>query len=105
MPLHLPPLWLKQLAPLAPSEETAYVLDQSGALFGLHAGGRAPLCTYLSVHPPLATFKRYSFSHALRRGAAAAGPMQELLLADFDVVGAPGTAASGTAPAGSTRSS
>ena len=57
-PLLLPPVWLKQ-APTTAADDTAFVLDRSGALLGLHAGGRAPLLPYLAVHPPIAPFKRY----------------------------------------------
>jgi hypothetical protein len=57
-PLLLPPVWLKQ-APTTAADDTAFVLDRSGALLGLHAGGRVPLLPYLAVHPPIAPFKRY----------------------------------------------
>lgn len=93
MPLMLPPLWVKQSAHPA-NDETAFVLDRSGALLGLHAGGRAPLLPYLACHPPLAQFKRYSFAHALRGHSARGGSSglpKEQLLADFDIVLPPGT--------------
>ena len=85
--LPLPPVWLKQHAPATAvaDENVAYLLDPTGALLGLHSGGRHPLIQYLAANPPLATLKRYTFSHAMRRNPTGALP-REMLLADFDIV-------------------
>ena len=103
VPLYLPPLALKQ-APHVPradaSEDPAFFLDRSGALVSLHTAGRAPLIPYLLASPPLTTFKRHSFSHALKHNPSPGGGLpREQLVADFDIVLPIGSAATPSASA------
>jgi len=96
--LTLPPVWYKQSPAAAGSPESSapFVIDSGGHLLGLHTGGRLPLCHYLALHSPVATFKRFTLGVAHVRPPPTpkhrAAGLTTQLVADFDVVSPPGAA-------------
>lgn len=99
--LTLPPLWLKQApaAPGSPESLVPFVIESGGHVLGLHTGGRLPLCHYLSVQSPLATFKRFTYGVAHRLPPQSTKPSSSRLgftaqlVADFDIVAPAGSPA------------